>query len=248
MRKNMNSPKVAVLCLIAAAIVAPRADAGTQNELASRCEQILAAASLTQSKTPTDGEDPAHNARKARAEWEIAYPICSAPGVDVALRLRSIQGYALALRAGKGLGAVEALYRAELSDALEGRHGNDAATISKLYLGLVSVLEEERKFDAALTVQLEATAHAERAFGASSRQHALELVLLGYVHQLRGDAATAEKTYRRAIAIATAECAPRCQELFQAWSFLAELLRDQPNRTAEFKEATTQAELSFQED
>lgn len=242
----MNSSKVLALCF-AAAIVAPCAAAGPQNELATQCEQMLAAASLTQAKVPADGEDPSHNARKARIEWEVAYPICTAPGVAVDLRLRGIKGYALALRGSRGVPAVEAMYRAELTDALKGRHSYDAAKISEIYLALVSVLEEQRKFDDALSLQLQATKHAERAFGDSSRQYALQLVLLGHVHQLRGDVVPAERMYRQAIGIATAACAPKCQELFQAWSFLANLLREQPGRASEFRDATDRAELSFQE-
>lgn len=246
MRQSMNS-KLFILFLITAASVAPRAAAGTHDRIASQCEQILAAAEQTQAKAPADGEDAGNNARKARIEWEVAYSICTAPGVPVDLRLRGLKGYALTLRGSKGIAAVEALYRAELADALEGRHGYDATKVSSVYLTLVSVLEEQRKLDDALSLQTEATKHAESTFGRSSREYALQLVLLGYVHQLRGNTTTAEKTYRQAIGIASEACAPKCQELFQAWSFLAGLLRDQPGRTAEFRHATDQAELSYQE-
>lgn len=237
-----------ILCFLFSPLVAPRSLAlANESSLTAQCERLLAKAADAAGRTPVDGPDTTGAYQTSLRAWNAAHAVCGRPGVAIELRIRGLKGYAQVLRAESGLTAVEELYRAELASALRGEHGHTAASISAIYLSLVSVLEEQQRFDGALSIQLDAIRHAERAFGPRTRQMATELVMLGYLHQLRGESAVAEQTYRKAIDVATGACASKCEELSQAWSFLADLLRAQPARVTEMETARARAEEAFPE-
>ena len=57
----------------------------------------------------------------------------------------------------------------------------------------------------------------------------------------------AEKEYTSAISVATEACSPKCAELFLAWTFLHDLLRDEPGRSAEANAASEHAAAAMVE-
>lgn len=215
-----------LLAIAAATLLTLPLSAETAQE---RCKAAMHQKTWNPEPSPIEYQAVIAAARKA-------YNLCRAASISADLRAESAKRWAMLEQ--RDHAEAEAIYRRAIRDIVK-TDGLDSPALLPLLYGLMDLTFYVSGGPNAETFTLahEIGRISEKAFGSESAQAAKALLVLGYLNQINGSRVIAETLYRQAIAAAEAACAPKCEALAEAYSMLAQLIRDDPARRAEADDA-----------
>jgi hypothetical protein len=165
-----------------------------------------------------------------------AFVLCRPISVPPDLRAVSAQRWAIFLKR-MDWNAAEAIYRNTIRE-IEAGYGPDDPALLPVLTGLMDMLlqrSESKPTEESFRLANEIVRINEQAFGRRSEQTARALLILGRLHDLNGNRATAELVYRDAIASAV-PCGPKCSTLALTYVQLRNLIKTDPGRRREVEE------------